>query len=108
MGQIMMRGMVYGLLATMALLASLFFLSSRSIENQMSLSISGRTGFQPVSSMGRGVACHAAGKGKPYNVQVVVGNDPEPVAIKKFTARFNKVVSLSKLNAVVSMNLKLK
>eukprot|EP00954_Amorphochlora_amoebiformis_P010799 843522-Amorphochlora_amoeboformis.AAC.1 len=35
--------------------------------------------------MSRGVACHAAGKGKPYNVQVVVGNDPEPVAIKKFT-----------------------
>eukprot|EP00465_Bigelowiella_longifila_P005748 CAMPEP_0185263488 /NCGR_PEP_ID=MMETSP1359-20130426/15234_1 /TAXON_ID=552665 /ORGANISM="Bigelowiella longifila, Strain CCMP242" /LENGTH=155 /DNA_ID=CAMNT_0027851065 /DNA_START=30 /DNA_END=497 /DNA_ORIENTATION=- len=74
----------------MALLASLLFLSSRSNENQMSLSISGRTGLQPMSSMGRGVACHAAGKGKPYNVQVVVGNDPEPVAIKKFTRQIQQ------------------
>mmetsp|Transcript_39130 Transcript_39130/g.75916 ORF Transcript_39130/g.75916 Transcript_39130/m.75916 type:complete len:176 (+) Transcript_39130:1-528(+) len=67
-------------------------LSFRTSEYDVSYGISAsrsmvpqRTMMMRPAYMNREVACNAAGKGKTYNTQIVVGNDPEQVAIKKFT-----------------------
>lgn len=74
------------LVALAALPALFVFYAASQPQNQLKLGFAPTTRSMAMSARtSRPVVCNAAGKGKPYNTQVVVGNDPEGVAIKKFT-----------------------